>query len=86
MSEELSITATYSYIHGDKIFVNADYNGKTDIECYAQWINASGKVYKDMKFNIPDGGCTIDTPNEPGLYLLRVCTDGKNRSFKFIIQ
>lgn len=86
VSEELSITATYSYIHGDKIFVNADYNGKTDIECYAQWINASGKVYKDMKFNIPDGGCTIDTPNEPGLYLLRVCTDGKNRSFKFIIQ
>ena len=82
----LTITATYSYLHGDKIFVNADYNGKTDIECYAQWINASGKVYQDMKFNIPDGGCTIDTPAEPGLYLLRVCTDGKNRSFKFIIQ
>ena len=82
----LTITATYSYIHGDKIFVNANYNGKTDIECYAQWINTSGKVYKDMQFNIPDGGCTIDTPAEPGLYLLRVCTDGKNRSFKFIIQ
>lgn len=84
--DNLSITATYSYIAGDKIFVNADWNGQTDIECYAQWINASGKVYQDMKFNIPDGGCTIDTPAEPGLYLLRVYTDGKNRSFKFIIK
>ena len=84
--DSMMITATYSYIHGDKIFVNANYNGKTDIECYAQWINASGNIYKDMKFTIPDGGCTIDTPDEAGLYLLRVCTDGKNRSFKFIIK
>lgn len=85
-SDSLSITATYSYIHGDKIFVNADYKGQTDIECYAQWITSSGNIYKDMKFTIPDGGCTIDTPDEAGLYLLRVSTDGKNRSFKFIIQ
>ncbi len=85
-SDSLSITATYSYIHGDKIFVNADYKGQTDIECYAQWITASGNIYKDMKFTIPDGGCTIDTPDEAGLYMLRVSTDGKNRSFKFIIK
>ena len=84
--DSLLITATYSYIHGDKIFVNADYKGQTDIECYAQWITSSGNIYKDMKFTIPDGGCTIDTPDEAGLYLLRVSTDGKNRSFKFIIQ
>ncbi|MBQ2540040.1 MAG: T9SS type A sorting domain-containing protein [Paludibacteraceae bacterium] len=84
--QTLSITATYGYKHGDKVFVNADYNGQTDIECYAQWIDASGHVYKDLKFNIPDGGCTIETPSEAGLYLLRVSTDGKNRSFKFIIQ
>lgn len=84
--DSLLITATYSYIHGDKIFVNADYKGQTDIECYAQWITSSGNIYKDIKFTIPDGGCTIDTPDEAGLYLLRVSTDGKNRSFKFIIQ
>ena len=77
---DMSAPGNYTVTYG------ADYNGKTDIECYAQWINASGKVYRDLTFNIPDGGCTIDTPAEPGLYLLRVCTDGKNRSFKFIIQ
>ena len=82
----LTITAIYSYMHNGKIFVNADYKGKTDIECYAQWITSSGKVYKDMKFTIPDGGCTIDAPAEPGLYLLRVVTDGDTRSFKFVIQ
>ena len=82
----LLITATYSMLAGGKVFVNADYKGEKDIECYAQWITASGKVYQDLKFTIPDGGCTIDTPREAGLYLLRVSTDGKNRSFKFIIQ
>ena len=66
--------------------MNANWGGKKDIECYAQWINASGNVYQDLKFSIPDGGCTIPTPNENGLYLLRVVTDGKSRSFKFIIN
>lgn len=71
---------------GDKIFVNANWGNKTDIECYAQWINASGKVYQNLKFDIPDGGCTIATPNDNGLYLLRVVTGKKSRSFKFIIN
>lgn len=83
--DSLIITANYD-IKDDKIFVNANWGGKTDIECYAQWINASGNIYGDMKFNIPDGGCTIPTPNDNGLYLLRVYTDGKSRSFKFIIN
>ena len=83
--DELVITASYAW-QGDKIFVNADWNGKTDIECYAQWINVSGDVYQDMKFNIPDGGCTISVPSENGFYILRVTTDGKKRSFKFIIN
>ena len=82
----LTITATYSILAGDKVFVNADYNGKKDIECYAQWITPNGKVYQDLQFTIPDGGCTIDTPKETGLYLLRVSTDGKSRSFKILIQ
>ena len=86
-STGLTITATYSY-YGDVVFVNADWKGKTDIECYAQWINASGQVYNNTKFTIPDGGCTIPTPkaSSPTLYLLRVYTDGKSRSFKFIIN
>lgn len=83
--ESLIITAGYD-IQEDKVFVNANWGGKKDIECYAQWINASGNVYQDLKFSIPDGGCTIPTPNENGLYLLRVVTDGKSRSFKFIIN
>ena len=83
--DSLIITANYD-IKEDKIFVNASWGGKTDIECYAQWINASGNIYGDLKFDIPDGGCTIPTPNDNGLYLLRVYTDGKNRSFKFIIN
>ena len=60
--------------------------GKTEIECYAQWITTSGNIYKDWKFLLPDGGCLIDTPTEPDLYLLRVVTDKQTRSFKFIIQ
>ena len=84
--DSLLITATYSILESGKVFVNANYEGKKDIECFAQWINASGNIYKDMKFTIPDGGCTIDAPTESGLYLLRVSTDGKNRSFKFIIN
>ncbi len=84
--DSLIITATYSFKQGEKVFVNANWGGKTDIECYAQWITTDGRIYKDMKFNIPNGGCTIDTPAEPGLYMLRVVTDKKTRSFKFIIQ
>ena len=83
--DSLIVTANYD-IKEDKIFVNANWGGKKDIECYAQWITASGNIYGDLKFNIPDGGCTIPTPNDNGLYLLRVYTDGKNRSFKFIIN
>ena len=79
------ISAYYEYGR-EKVFVNADWNGKTDIECYAQWINVKGDIYRDEKFNIPDGGCTIPVPAENGLYLLRVRTDGKSRSFKFFIN
>jgi hypothetical protein len=83
--EGVVISATYEYGR-EKVFVNADWNGETDIECYAQWINVKGDIYKDEKFNIPDGGCTIPVPAENGLYLLRVRTDGKSRSFKFFIN
>lgn len=83
--ELLELVATYA-IESDKVFVNADWKGKTDIECYAQWITTAGKVYQDLKFNIPDGGCTIPVPSENGLYLLRVVTDDLVRSFKFIIK
>ena len=82
---DVTITATY-VIKGDNVFVNADWNGKTDIECYAQWIMSSGQVYNNLKFNIPDGGCTIPVPDTNGFYLLRVYTDGLSRSFKFIID
>lgn len=87
-STDLIITATYAAMAGNVVFVNADWNGQKDIECYAQWINASGKIYQDLKFDIPDGGCTIPTPSvsEPTLYLLRVVTGKGSRSFKFIIQ
>lgn len=83
--DNLIITASYSYA-GDVVFVNANYEGKKDIKCYAQWINASGRIYADKSFDIPDGGCTIETPNENGLYLLRVVTGKATRSFKFIIN
>lgn len=82
----LSITANYSVMAGGIVFVNADYKGQKDIECYAQWIDASGRVYNNLQFNIPDGGCTIAAPTVPGLYLLRVVTGKGRRSFKFIIQ
>ena len=84
----LTITATYSLLSGGTVFVNADYQGKTDIDCYAQWIDASGHVYNSQRFDIPDGGCTIKAPtvSSPTLYLLRVVTGKGSRSFKFIIQ
>lgn len=84
----LNITASYSCKQGDKVFVNADYNGEENLSCYAQWIDASGQVYGNLKFDIPDGGCTIPAPtvSNPTLYLLRVVTGKGSRSFKFIIQ
>lgn len=82
----LTITATYSIVAGGTVFVNADWKGKTDIPCYAQWIDVSGHVYDQLTFDIPDGGCTITAPTVKGLYLLRVVTDKSHRSFKFIIQ
>ena len=81
----LAITATY-IVDGQKVFVNADWEGKTDIECYAQWITSSGNAYQGLKYDIPDGGCTIPVPAENGFYILRVITDGSKRSFKFIIN
>ena len=85
-AESLVIRATYSMKAGDVVFVNADYKGEADIDCYAQWITANGKIYNDLKFTIPDGGCTIPTPKEGGLYLLRVITGKESRSFKLIIN
>ena len=87
--EGLVISAAQT-LDKDKIFVNADWNGKTGQDedyCYAQWIDAGGHVYATYK-GIPDGGCTIPTPavTEPTLYLLRVVTGRGSRSFKFIIQ
>lgn len=71
-------------ISSDRIYVNAKYEG--DIDCYAEWINTSGNIYKSERFDLPNGGCTIPTPTENGLYLLRVTTDKKTRSFKFLIK
>ena len=82
---DYKVTATYA-LSGGKVFVNADYQGEADIECYAQWITASGQVYNDLKFDIPDGGCVIQAPSEKGLYLLRVITGKASRSFKFVIN
>jgi hypothetical protein len=81
----LEITATY-IPDGDKVFVNADWEGKTDIECYAQWIDVSGNICGEEKYNIPDGGRTIPTPSQNGFYILRVVTDGGSRSFKMMIN
>ena len=83
--DNIQITATYM-VDGDVVFVNADWKGQTDIECYAQWINVQGRIYNNQNYNIPNGGCTIETPKENGLYLLRVVTGKGRRSFKFMIQ
>ena len=85
-STGLIITATYSLLAGGKVFINADWNGKTNVKCFARWITASGHVYNKWKFDVPDGGCTIDVPEEPGLYLLYIQTGKGSRSFKFIVQ
>ena len=83
--DQLLITASYTYA-GDVVFVNADYKGEANLKCTAQWITTSGHIYNDLTIDIPDGGCTIDTPNENGLYLLRVVTGKGSRSFKFMIN
>lgn len=71
----------------DRIFVNAQFDGTDEeIECTAQWITIEGKIYEQKTFQIPNGGCTIDTPKENGLYLLRVITDKQKRNFKFLIN
>lgn len=80
---DLDISGTVA-IKGNTAFVNADWQGKTDIECYAQWISVSGTT--SQKYDIPDGGRTIPTPSENGFYILRVVTDGSGRSFKIYIN
>ena len=85
-ADGLTIIANYLVSAGGMVYVNADYKGETDIECYAQWITANGKIYNDLRFDIPDGGCTIPAPKENGLYLLRVITGKGSRSFKFVIN
>ena len=84
-ADGLAITAAF-VVRDGKVFVNADYQGEANIECYAQWITVSGQVYNDLRFDIPDGGCLIPAPAEKGLYLLRVVTDKESRSFKFVIN
>jgi len=84
-STNLEITATY-VLKDDVVFVNADWKGRTNVKCYAQWITTSGRVYNNLRFDLPDGGCTIPVPSENGLYLLRVVTGGKSRSFKLLIN
>lgn len=79
----LDITSTIA-IKGNTAFVNADWKGKTNIECFAQWISVSGAT--SPKYDIPDGGRTIPTPTENGFYILRVVTDGDSRSFKIYIN
>ena len=79
----LTISGTVA-IKGNTAFVNADWQGKTDIECYAQWISVSGTTSE--KYDIPDGGRAIPTPTENGFYILRVVTDGAGRSFKIYIN
>ncbi len=81
--EDLIITATYT-ISGQSVFVNADWAGKTDIDCFAQWIKVDGTT--SPRYDVPDGGCTIPAPSDNGLYLLRVTTDGGSRTFKFMIN
>ena len=81
--EDLIITATYT-ISGQSVFVNADWGGKTDIDCFAQWIKVDGTT--SPRYDVPDGGCTIPAPSDNGLYLLRVTTDGGSRTFKFMIN
>lgn len=84
--EGLTITATYAVNAKGNVYVNADYKGEAEVECYAQWITVSGQVYNDLRFDLPDGGCLIPAPADPGLYLLRVVTAKETRSFKFVIN
>lgn len=80
------ITAVYE-VSGDKVFVNAQFDEEDkNIECYAQWFDVSGRAVEGGRFDIPNGGRTIDVPRDNGLYLLRVITGKASRSFKFIIN
>ena len=85
--DSLIVTATYIAAKGGKVFVNIDYNGETNINCYAEWYDVSGRAVAGGRYeNLPDGGCTIDAPSTAGLYLLRVVTGKGARSFKFIVN
>ena len=80
------ITAVYE-VSGDKVFVNAQFDEENkDIECYAQWYDVSGRALEGRRFDLPNGGRTIEAPRRNGLYLLRVVTGKAARSFKFIIN
>lgn len=80
------ITAVYE-VSGDKVFVNAQFDEENkDIECYAQWYDVSGRALEGGRFDLPNGGRTIEAPRRNGLYLLRVVTGKATRSFKFIIN
>lgn len=84
--DNITVTALYAS-NGDKVFVNAEYDEEDkDIQCYAQWFDVSGRAVEGGRYDLPNGGRSIDVPRDSGLYLLRVVTGKATRSFKFIIN
>ena len=66
-----------SYTAGGNIFVNAE------AEAEAQWIKIDGTTLSSTK--LPEGGGLVETPQDEGLYIMRVSTGKKQRNFKILI-
>lgn len=66
-----------SYTAGGNIFVN------TEAEAEAQWIKIDGTTLSSTK--LPEGGGLVETPQDEGLYILRVSTGKEQRNFKILI-
>lgn len=74
-SEEMSVTA-FATVTGTNVWVT------TADAATAQWINIKGDVLQT--FDIPEGGCLIEAPKEQGLYILRITTEKREKSFKIM--
>ncbi len=77
-SDDMKVTP-FTAANGTNVWIT------TDKAATAEWIRIDG-TYEEKEIAIPEGGCLIEAPKEQGLYLLRIETEEKTKSFKIMVH
>ena len=77
-SDDMKVTP-FTATNGTNVWIT------TDKAATAEWIRIDG-TYEEKEIAIPEGGCLIEAPKEQGLYLLRIETEEKTKSFKIMVH